>query len=455
MSMVNGAPVDSPSGSTIELIDLASAPQSSRPSLRISSAESGLSWHPKLTLYRLLVILSSVGLAAAKTATSYLNLTSASITLEWILGVAVFLFFHVLGAYEETNNPYFSWLFNFDCMEYLWACLRKLVGFNRPYYISDEIDIRHRVEIPPLFTGYRIIVTLVVATIGMSKSALLYGHKPTEATAVECVFGVGVATALYCLGLYEASSLKVYPKLFHVDYSSALYYTSETLIMETIIVFFHLLGILICSGLSYGVYLFTFSPQVAAKLEAMEIIPMLAMSILIGITSSLMVLGAAVTALALLYQLGWRYRASTLAQFIARLHGVRLIPYLHRKYWLPSGSTFLPRPRFFYLKRFIVRQAFKIPLNCFFLYMALMTLMYCVCMSLAMYPAFVGLKAGPWYLLIFSLLYIPFVGSLVAISVFTVRAIYKGVIAYFTEAWNDFSVEVERQGVVEAPLEDV
>ena len=81
----------SPSGSTIELIDLASARPSTQLSSRVSSVESSLSWHPKLTLYRLLVILSSVGLTAAKTATSYLNLTFASITLEWILGVVVFL----------------------------------------------------------------------------------------------------------------------------------------------------------------------------------------------------------------------------------------------------------------------------------------------------------------------------------------------------------------------------
>ena len=67
-----------------EVIDLASAP-------RMSFVGSRVSWHPKLTLYRLLVILSTVGLAIAKTATSYLNLTFASITLEWILGVVVFL----------------------------------------------------------------------------------------------------------------------------------------------------------------------------------------------------------------------------------------------------------------------------------------------------------------------------------------------------------------------------
>jgi hypothetical protein len=87
-NMADGAPIDysssSPSGSKIALIDLASTLPSSWPS---SSAGSTPSWHPELTLYRLLVVLSTVGLAVAKTATSYLNFTFASITLEWILGV--------------------------------------------------------------------------------------------------------------------------------------------------------------------------------------------------------------------------------------------------------------------------------------------------------------------------------------------------------------------------------
>ena len=90
----SGASIDysnSPSGLTIELVDLANTRPSSRPSSPVSSAGSSVSWHPKLTLYRLLVIVSTIGLAVAKTATSYLNLTFASITLEWILGVVVFL----------------------------------------------------------------------------------------------------------------------------------------------------------------------------------------------------------------------------------------------------------------------------------------------------------------------------------------------------------------------------
>ena len=80
-------------------------------------------------------------------------------------------------------------------MEYLWAFLENLTGFHRPYYISDEIDDRHRtVGIHPPLTGYQIIVTLVVAIGGFTKSALSYGQKTAEATTVECVFGVGMAT---------------------------------------------------------------------------------------------------------------------------------------------------------------------------------------------------------------------------------------------------------------------
>jgi len=80
-------------------------------------------------------------------------------------------------------------------MEFLWVFLEKLTGFSRPYYISDETDARHQAAgIYPPLTGYRILVTVVVASVGMTKSALLYGQEPTEATIVECVFGVGIVT---------------------------------------------------------------------------------------------------------------------------------------------------------------------------------------------------------------------------------------------------------------------
>ena len=86
--MANGAPIDY----SYSPVDPASTRPSTRLSSRISSrAGSSVSWHPKLTLYRLLVIVTTSGLAVAKTATSLLNLNFASITLELILGVVVFL----------------------------------------------------------------------------------------------------------------------------------------------------------------------------------------------------------------------------------------------------------------------------------------------------------------------------------------------------------------------------
>ena len=80
-------------------------------------------------------------------------------------------------------------------MDYFWAFLEKFTGFRRPCYISDEIDARlETMGIHPFVTGYRIIVTVLVASVGMTKSALLYGQEPMEATTVECVFGVGIVT---------------------------------------------------------------------------------------------------------------------------------------------------------------------------------------------------------------------------------------------------------------------
>ena len=107
----------------------------------------------------------------------------------------VIISFHLLGTYEETSNRYLTWLFDVDYMEYFWAFIEKLTGFKRPYYISDKIDARHQatgIHLP--VTGYRIIVTIVVTSVGMTKSALLYGQQPIEATTVECVFGVGIVT---------------------------------------------------------------------------------------------------------------------------------------------------------------------------------------------------------------------------------------------------------------------
>jgi len=105
----------STSGSTAEVVDF----QPSRHPREITNFSMGLdrplAWHPKLTLYRLLVIFSTIGLGAAKAATSYLNLTYASITLEWVLSVAVFLgwvycvYLRFHGSFPQITFPRRIW----------------------------------------------------------------------------------------------------------------------------------------------------------------------------------------------------------------------------------------------------------------------------------------------------------------------------------------------------------
>ena len=175
--------------------------------------------------------------------------------------------------------------------------------------------------------------------------------------------------SLYCLGLYETSSTKVYPKLFHVDYSGGSSYSERTVlhfslahltfaVTETAVVFLHLFALIICSALSYGFYvLAVMFPSDDIFADGAGILGIISVSIFLIGGYSFISLVRAMGVFFLLYQLGWRYCASSLGRSFVRLPGVRLILYMHRTYWLPSGFSLRPRPLLFYLKRFIIRQS--------------------------------------------------------------------------------------------------
>ena len=92
------------------------------------------------------------------------------------------------------------------------------------------------------------------------------------------------------------------------------------------------------------------------------------MWIVVGGTTSLLSLAFATGAVAFLCFLGWLdCCVSSLGQFIARLPGVGLIPYLHRKYWSPSRVPLRHRPRSFHLKRFRQSDSTVIFCNLFLL----------------------------------------------------------------------------------------
>jgi hypothetical protein len=130
-------------------------------------------------------------------------------------------------------------------------------------------------------------------------------------------------------------------------------------VTETVVVVLYLVAIPISFAVSYGCYLLTasvlsFQPPAETGTKTIDLIWM---AIVFGNLSISMSLGAAMFALILIYGMGWRYRASLPARIIASLPVVRLMPYVHRKYWLPSGASLRPRPRSFYLKRLLIRQS--------------------------------------------------------------------------------------------------
>ena len=122
--------------------------------------------------------------------------------------------------------------------------------------------------------------------------------------------------------------------------------------------FLYLFALFFSCAASYGFYLCTasvFSPDMAAKMNGTKTVDLIMLTILIGGLSSCVSLLAAFGTFVVVYYLGRRYRASPPGQFVAGLPGVRLIPDMHREYWLPSGDR--PRPRFFYLKKLFFRQS--------------------------------------------------------------------------------------------------
>jgi len=133
-------------------------------------------------------------------------------------------------------------------------------------------------------------------------------------------------------------------------------------VTEAVVVFLYLFALFISIAVSYGCYLFTarlFSPEggLAAEMSGTKTIDLIWMALLIGGFTSCMSLGAAIGAFALIYYMGSRYHTSLLVQIIASLPVVRSIPYVHQRYWLPSGASLRPRPCSFYLKRLLIRQS--------------------------------------------------------------------------------------------------
>ncbi|KAH6907467.1 hypothetical protein BKA70DRAFT_1189447 [Coprinopsis sp. MPI-PUGE-AT-0042] len=177
-------------------------------------------WHPKVTVARLFVILSTLGLGTAKAVMSYEGDTVAPVTIEWITTIVIFLIVLYLSSREYKENATPAWLFRYDTVGLVWNLARRL-SLPPPVYSSDERPVEMLMKpLHPPVTIYRLIVTMVVTGFGMLKAILSHMGQTTAPVTVEWLLGVVLTLGLYCLGLYEQSSTCVLPALFEEDYAN-------------------------------------------------------------------------------------------------------------------------------------------------------------------------------------------------------------------------------------------
>lgn len=146
-------------------------------------------WHPKMSPYRISVMLITIILGTSKAIFAYRGISMVSTTLEWIAGVVFTLLCVLLSLIsnvswfwisrifaldgwesKEVHPKGFHWFFTFDCAELLW----KVLSIPRPRYRSDEHNERLRNSPFIAVTGYRILVSSTVVLVGCGKAVLAF-----------------------------------------------------------------------------------------------------------------------------------------------------------------------------------------------------------------------------------------------------------------------------------------
>ncbi|KDQ53914.1 hypothetical protein JAAARDRAFT_60998 [Jaapia argillacea MUCL 33604] len=138
-------------------------------------------WYPKVTGYRLLVIVLTAAFGLSKALVSYNGRTFVPITIEWVYGVVVSLALYWLGLYETTYPELFPRLFEKDYAK----AIRRGLG---SWYLSPTTDWQKR-RSPALLTPYRVLVTGSVVGLGLTKAVFAYAGYSTVPTTLDWVSG--------------------------------------------------------------------------------------------------------------------------------------------------------------------------------------------------------------------------------------------------------------------------
>ncbi|KDR80573.1 hypothetical protein GALMADRAFT_207602 [Galerina marginata CBS 339.88] len=93
-----------------------------------ASPRHGHGHAPRMTGYRILVIVLTAGFGLSKAKLSYQGYSTAPNTLDWLYGVVAFLILYWLGIYERHAMHNMPLMFEVDYLALLWGFI---TGSNR------------------------------------------------------------------------------------------------------------------------------------------------------------------------------------------------------------------------------------------------------------------------------------------------------------------------------------
>ncbi|KAF9008410.1 hypothetical protein BDQ17DRAFT_147001 [Cyathus striatus] len=181
-------------------------------------------WHPKITVYRLLIVLTTLGLSTAKLilivrAGPELVITTLGFALYPVLPVIRY----TVDLFHSRLKSAFPRIFISDLCSY----------FGTSHDTEEQEDFITDDHVP--IRGYDMLFTSFSLLYGITKPALVYFGFTNVAIIFEYIGTLCIGIGFYCFELYGKNPLGLMPRVFSVDYSGYLNKSSlayEMVMME-------------------------------------------------------------------------------------------------------------------------------------------------------------------------------------------------------------------------------
>ncbi|KAF9008370.1 hypothetical protein BDQ17DRAFT_1349820 [Cyathus striatus] len=168
-------------------------------------------WHPKITVYRLAIVLITLGLSTARL---ILIVRAGSELVITMLGFALYpvipIIRYTVDLCHSRLKSVFPRIFESDLCSY----------FSTSHDTEEQEDPITDDHVP--IRGYDMLFTSFNLLYGITKPALVYFGFTTVATIFEYIGTLCIGIGFYCFELYGKNPLGPMPRVFLVDYSGYL-----------------------------------------------------------------------------------------------------------------------------------------------------------------------------------------------------------------------------------------